>query len=299
MRAQVKRDTGIPVSVGFAQTKTLAKVANHHAKRSMKARGNLDLTDSPYLPHALERLPVGDVWGVGHRYAAWLERHGITNALQLSKANDEWVRQKMTVAGLKTVHELRGIPCQTIEPDAPPKKSLCVSRSFGSVVESFQDVYAAVSFFVSRAGEKLRRHGMMASTINVFVGTNRFAVDDPQYSNAATLSLSPMTDNTLELAAMARKGLATIYRPGYRYKRAGVLLDGLTPASGATRRLWDDDGNEKQRNLMKAMDALNVKYGRDSVRCGSAPLDGAWRTRFEKRSPRYTTRWAEVCGVRG
>lgn len=299
MRERVRRDTGIPVSVGFAQTKTLAKVANHHAKRSAKACGSLDLTRSPYLTLALERLPVGDVWGIGHRYAAWLEQHDITNARQLRDADDEWIRRRMTVVGLKTVHELRGIPCLDLETAAPPKKSLMVSRSFGATVENLNELHAAVMFFVGRAGEKLRRHGMMAASLNVFVSTNRFAADDPQYSNGATLSLSPMTDSTLELAELARKGLAAIYRQGYRYKKAGVLLDGLTPASGTARRLWDDDANEKQRALMRAMDTLNAKHGRDTVRCGLAARDGAWRTKFEMRTPRYTTRWGEVCEAVG
>jgi DNA polymerase V len=200
----------------------------------------------------------------------------------------------MTVVGLKTGHELRGIPCLDLEIDAPVKKSLCVSRSFGAMVETCDEVWCALSFFVTTAGAKLRRHGLMAASLTVSIETNRFAADDPQYSQAVTLALAPMTDSTLELVTLARKGLAEIYRPGYRYKRAGVLLDGLTPASGVTRRLWDDEVTEKQRALMQAMDAVNVKYGRDAVRCGMLPLDGAWHTKFEMRSPRYTTRWAEI-----
>src|SRR5215471_11555692 len=169
MREQVRALTGIPVSVGFAETKTLAKIAMEIAKKSARADGVLDLTGSPYQEEALSRVVVGDVWGVGPKYSEALERHGIRNALDLRNADDGWIRMRMTIVGLRTVHELRGIQCIPFEPTPKVKQQLCVSRSFGAATESLQDLRAAVAFFTSRAAEKLREHRLLAGDLSVFV----------------------------------------------------------------------------------------------------------------------------------
>lgn len=294
LRRQVQRDTGIPVSVGFATTKTLAKVANHYAKRSAKTRGVLDLTASPHLPRALQQLPVGEVWGIGPRYSELLTRHGITDALALSQAPDDWVRQQLTVVGLKTVHELRGQPCHPLELTAPNKKLITCSRSFGHATADPNELQAALAFFTARAAEKLRRQQLVAATLTVFVATDRFKPELPQYSNSLTLNVAPKSDSTPELRALALQGLARLLRPGYAIRKAGVTLGGLEQASQIARRLWDDEHFEAQRRLMAAVDQLNCKWGRDTVQCGLFPNEGVWFTRFGARSPRYTTRWAEL-----
>jgi DNA polymerase V len=300
IRRRVKQHTGIPVSVGFARTKTLAKVASYYAKRSTKSgvNGVLDLTDSPHLDVALARLPVEEVWGVGYRYAAMLAAHGLKTALDLRDADDEWVRRQMTVVGLKTVHELRGAPCFPLEITPLTKKNVSCSRTFGSPTESLQEVRAAVAHFTSQAAEKLRRQRLVAGSLEVFISTDRFKKDDPQYSASATLDVAPKSDFTPELTAIAMKGLAKIFRAGFKIRKAGVLLGGLELAERVTRRLWDDDQYEDRRRLMQAMDSLNVKFGRDAVRCGVYPSEGLWETRFEKLSPRYTTRWSDICVAR-
>jgi DNA polymerase V len=293
---RVLKHTGIPVSVGIAETKTLAKVANYHAKRSEKAAGVLSLVRSPYKDLALERLPVDEVWGVGPQYSKMLREQGIETALDLRDAPDDWVRARMTVVGLRTVKELRGEPCITLEIIPLNKKLITVSRSFGAATSSLDELRMAIAFYVTRAAEKLRRQKLAAGTITVFIETDRFR-PVAQYSRAATLNVAPKSDSTWELRELALNGLARIYKPGYDYRRAGVTLGGLELADLVAKRLWADDWYERQRRLMAAVDHLNRKYGRDTVRCGIFPTDGTWRTRFAKRSPRYTTRWPEICEV--
>ena len=296
IRSRVLKHTGIPVSVGVAETKTLAKAANYHAKRSEKAAGVLSLVRSPYTDLALSRLPVDEVWGVGPRYTEMLRRNGIETALDLRDAPDDWARERMTVVGLRTVTELRGTPCIPLEITPPNKKLITVSRSFGSATPSLDELRAAVAFYTARAAEKLRRQRLAAGTITVFIETDRFR-PITQYGPSVTLNVAPKSDNTWELRELAFNGLARIYRPGYDYRRAGVTLGALELADLVAKRLWEDDWYERQRRLMTAIDQVNAKYGRDTVRCGIFPTAGAWRTHFAKRSPRYTTRWAEICEV--
>jgi DNA polymerase V len=296
IRGRILKHTGIPVSVGMAETKTLAKVANYHAKRSEKAAGVLSLVRSTYKDMALARLPVDEVWGVGPRYTEMLRRHGIETALDLRDAPDDWVRERMTVVGLRTVTELRGTPCIPLEITPPNKKLITVSRSFGAATASLDELRAAVAFYMARAAEKLRRQKLAAGAVTVFIETDRFK-PGPQYSNSVTLNVAPKSDNTWELRELAFSGLARIYKPEYDYRRAGVTLGGLELADLVAKRLWEDDWYERQRRLMAAVDRLNGKYGRDTVRCGLFHTEGLWRTRFAKRSPRHTTRWSEICGV--
>jgi len=297
IRSRVLRHTGIPVSVGIAETKTLAKIANHHAKRSSKADGVLDMVGSPYRDIALARVPVKDVWGVGPQYSKMLREQGIETALDLRDAPDDWVRERMTVVGLRTVTELRGTPCIPLEITPPNKKLITCSRSFGAATSSLDELRAAIAFYTARAAEKLRRQKLAAGTITVFIETDRFRAV-PQYAKALTLNVAPKSDNTWELRELAFNGLARIYKPGYDYRCAGVTLGALELADLVAKRLWADEWYERQRRLMAAVDRLNGKYGRDTVRCGIFSTDGAWRTRFAKRSPRYTTRWEEICGVK-
>jgi len=296
IRGRVLKHTGIPVSVGMAETKTLAKVANYHAKRSEKAAGVLSLVRSTYKDLALARLPVDGVWGVGPRYTEMLRRHGIETALDLRDAPDDWVRERMTVVGLRTVTELRGTPCIPLEITPPNKKLITVSRSFGAATASLDELRAAIAFYTARAAEKLRRQKLAAGAVTVFIETDRFK-PGPQYSNSVTLNVAPKSDNTWELRELAFSGLARIYKPEYDYRRAGVTLGGLELADLVAKRLWEDEWYERQRRLMAAVDRLNGKYGRDTVRCGLFHTEGLWRTRFAKRSPRYTTRWSEICQV--
>ena len=173
------------------------------------------------------------------------------------------------------------------------KQQLCVSRSFGSVTESLQDLRAAVAFFAARVAEKLREHRLLAGELSVFVHTDRFK-DVLQYANSVRLSVAPKSDSTLELLPLALRGLDRVHRLGFQIRKAGVILNDLELADSAPRRLWDGAVYEIHKRLMAAVDALNVKFGKDTVRCGLFPKSGAWKTRFERRSPAYTTDWRQL-----
>jgi len=259
----------------------------------LKADGVLDLVGSPYQEEALSRVAVGSVWNVGPKWSALLERNGIKTALDLRDADEEWVRKRMTVVGARIVQELRGVQCIPFEPTPKVKQQLCVSRSFGAATESIQDLRAAVAFFTGRVAAKLRDHRLLAGELSVFVHTDRFK-DVPQYANSARLSVAPKSDSTLELLPLALKGLNTVYREGFQIRKAGVILNDLELADRAPRRLWDTAVYELHKRLMAAVDALNARFGKDSVRCGLFPSSDAWRTRFERRSPAYTSDWRQL-----
>lgn len=296
IREKILRWTGVPITVGIARTKTLAKVANHLAKTSDKAKGVLDLTDSPHLDVALERTPVEEVWGVGPAYAARLRARGIETALQLRDVDVRWARRAMTVVGARLVMELRGVSCIPLETAPPAKRSITTSRSFPAPVSKYEELKESVSFFLTRCAEKLRRAQLAASAVTVFIQTGRFA-EGPRYAKSITLELVYPADATAELLRHALEALQRVYRDGYEYRKAGVMLAGLTPAAQLTGRLFDDAQLEKFRRVTPVVDLLNKKYGRDTVRLAGANPRGRWRTKAARRSPRYTTKLKEVIRV--
>jgi DNA polymerase V len=300
VRRKIYREVGIPVSVGIATTKTLAKVAGHFAKSWADLDGVFSLTESSIQPPILKRTPIEKVWGVGARWAAKLKLSGVGTALQLREADDRWIRSRMSVVGLRIAHELRGIQCLTLGACPSSRRGIHSTRSFGAVVESMEDLKAAVSMFVARACEKLRRDGMVAGAITVFVRTNRYNLDDRQYSGAVTLQLAPLTNLTPEIQAVAFRALESLYHGGYRYKKAGVMLSDLSPERSTSQPLWDTEKQSRARSLMFSVDSLNQRFGRETVQVGLFATDGKWRMKLSSRSPRYTTRWAElptVCGA--
>lgn len=293
MKQRVHALTGIPVSIGFGPTKTLAKLAVEIAKTSAKAKGVVNLVRSPHLDEALRRTAIRDVWGVGRRYTAMLERAGISTALQLRDADDNWIRRKMTVVGLRTVHELRGQECIPFETAPKVRQQICCSRSFGVATDDPRELQAAVAWFTARAAEKLRRHKLLTGSLTVFVTTDRFR-SEPQYSGSYRLSVAPRSDSTLELLPLALRALDRAMRPGFSIRKAGVIFDDLELAERATQRLWEAAQQELHRRLMAAIDAINQQFGGDAVRCGLFPSSGAWRTRAGNVSQSYTTSWLEL-----
>ena len=297
IREKVYRWTGIPTSVGISQTKTLAKVAQRFSKKSPEAtQGVLDLTDPSDQETVLEGTPVEDVWGIGPAYSKLLKAAGITTARKLRDADRRWIRRRMTVVGARIVEELRGVRCLPLEQCPQARKTITCSRSFGVMVESLEQIRDAVSRFLSLAAERLRHFRLAAGVVTVFVSTNRFS-QEPQYSNAVTYELAQATDTTEELLEWGLKGAEKIFRPGYRYKKAGVLLNYLVPAGQLTMRLYNNSQFERSRRLMRAVDEINARHGRDTIRFGIAPSDSSWKTRFSKRSRLYTTCLKEVLRV--
>jgi DNA polymerase V len=297
IKQRVRDWTGIPVSVGIAQTKTLAKLAARHTKKSADARGVLDLTDDAARAAVLGATKVGDVWGVGPSYRQMLLKSGIDTALKLRDADRRWVRRRMTVVGARIVEELRGVRCLPFEQCPRPRRSVTCSRSFGEPTGSLEDLRDAVALYAERAAERLRRGRLAASVVTVFILTDRFGAG-PQYGNSVTYELASPTDTTGELTWWAQRGLTQVYRRGYLYKKAGVMLDGLRPAGELSMRTHGDEQFERARRAMQAADALNRRYGRGTVRHGlPRSPDGRWPTKSLLRSPRYTTRLKEVLRV--
>jgi DNA polymerase V len=296
IRQTVTQWTGIPISIGIGATKTLAKLANRIAKRNKHAEGVIDLTVASSQEEMLQAIPVQDIWGIGPSYSRLLKAHDIHTAFQLREANDRWIRAKMGVVGLRIVWELRGISCLSLVQCPPPKKSLMVSRSFGTAITTLTEMQEAVATYTARAAEKLRRDRLAAGVLTVFLHTNPFT-DEPQYSNAVTLTLPVATNDTAELLAYARVGLAHIFQAGFRYKKAGVLLTELVPAQQIQLPLFDSKDRRRSARLMAAVDYLNTQMGAGTMRYAAMGVKPRWTMRSARRSPRYTTRWEELVVV--
>ena len=293
-RRRVWRATGIPVRIGVGRTKTLAKVASRRAKQT--GRATFCLAGHPQHDAQLGAVDVGDVWGIGRRYEARLTQAGVCTAQALRDVPVPWARRTLTVRGARTVQELRGRRCLTLETGPAPRKSVIRSRSFGQPVHTLKAVREAVATHTSRAAEKARGAERLASHLQVFVEAGPSAVD-LTYRNAAALPLEPPTHHTPTLLRAARRCLGSIWREGLAYRKAGVLLSGLRPETPRQAHLFDPGTRPEQAALMETIDQINRRMGRGTLRWASAmvsdPASG-WTMRQQQRSDRYTTRWDEL-----
>ncbi len=296
MRKQVRAWTGLPVCVGIAGTKTLAKLANHCAKKRPEFEGVCNFFEVPNPDDLIGDLPVSEVWGIGRKITARLEAMGIATVRQLQLADEKDLRRQFSVVLERTVAELRGISCLDLEEVAPEKQQIMCSRSFGEMVHTLEGLEQAVSAYTGRAAEKLRRQGSLAGEIMVFIHTNRFREDDPQYARSLVVPLANPTADTLPLTRAALQGLRHIYRQGYDYKKAGVMLLDLCPADHVQPQLFTDSEPNRAK-LMQALDVINRRYGRGALRLASEGIRQDWRMRRERASPGYTTRWSDVIRV--
>ncbi|SDY56892.1 Y-family DNA polymerase [Hymenobacter psychrophilus] len=321
IRRDVLDCTGIPTCVGLAPTKTLAKVANRLAKKYPELQGILRLDTEARRERALRALPAADVWGVGRQYAAKLQAQGLTTAWQLGQVGEGWARQHLGgVVGWRLIQELRGQPCQGLHPSEDgtlARQSISCSRSFGQRLTCFDDLWGAVSTYLSRAAEKLRAQHDQAHILTVFLSQDRYDTRvPPPYTRSVTLTLpAGPTADTLCLLAYARRLLEKLYVPGRRYVKAGVVLDGLeppgrgqqlslfAPAAPVTGRpAATPESDARARQLMRSLDALNRQFGRGTVRPAASVASPAptgqpaapWLGRAEHRSPAYTTRLEDL-----
>jgi DNA polymerase V len=290
IRRTVKQWTGIPVSVGIAETKTLAKIANRIAKRTLDTGGVCDLLACSDRDALLSRVAVEDVWGIGRNHACVLNQHGITTALQLRGVDDQWIRRRMGIVGLRLVMELRGVSCLDLDQCPAPRQSLTCSRAFGKLISTLAEMEEAVSVYTSRVAEKLRRERLAATVLTVCLTTNEFK-EGPQYSNTLTLKLPIVTDSTADLIRSALEGIRVIYRDGFLYKKAGVMLAGLVPANQTQTDLFDPQDRKKSKRLTTALDAVNDRWGAGTLQYASSGINKIWQTQFHRRSPAYTTDW--------
>lgn len=297
-RDTVQRWTGITVGVGIAQTKTLAKLANHAAKTYRATGGVVDLSDPARQRKLMALLPVGEVWGIGRRLSAKLNMLGVNTVLELADADPKWLRQHFSVVVERTARELNGDPCLALEEVSPPKKEIVCSRSFGERVTELQVMREAVSSYAARAAEKLRREGRTARTLNVFVRTGMFNPNEPTYSNAATIEFSAPTDDTRHLIGGAMRGLDRIWRDGYRYAKAGVLLGDFFEPGVWQPGLFDEPARVSNSDaLMSVVDRINAS-GKGKVWFAGQGVQKTWAMKREMLSPAYTTRWTDLPLIR-
>jgi DNA polymerase V len=298
IRTTVKQWTGIPVSVGIAPTKTLAKIAAHIAKRTLETQGVLNLDTIDCLDALLADMEVGKVWGIGYRNQAKLNQAGIYTAAQLKEADDAWVKKHFGVPGLRTVLELRGIPCFPMEPVAVPKKMRIVSRSFGHLVTELDDLKEAISTYTTRCAEKLRQDGLVTGCFTVSMRTSLYRQHN-QYAAARTATLDPPTNDTGHLIRSALQLAEAAFQPGYEYLKAKVIATDLVAVDEVQGSLFTASAHSPKRDqLMQTLDTLNRKLSPDAVKFGALGLNPTWTMRADYFSQRYTTHWPEIPTVK-
>ncbi|MDZ4182240.1 MAG: Y-family DNA polymerase [Candidatus Cloacimonadaceae bacterium] len=298
IRKVVKQWTGIPVSVGISKTKTLAKVANHYAKRVKGFGGSLVLLDDERIEKALTQLPIKEIWGIGRQYEKFLNQNGIQNAWQLRNAAEKFVDHYMTSVGHKTVLELQGYAAIDIDEAPQSKKSILCSKSFGKQVSDLAELQEAVATYITRAAEKLRAQHCVAGHMMVFLNTNRFK-EGPQYNNSAQMTLFPPTAYTPDLIKTGLAMLDEVYLEGFEYKKAGVMFtdiiaEGDVPLNFIETNYLDD----KRKQLMDVIDRLNRRQGRDTVFYAATGTQKDWEMKRAKLSPSYTTRLSDIPKVK-
>ena len=298
IRETVKKWTGIPVSVGISKTKTLAKAANHFAKKIPAFHGSLNLMEDKRIADALGRLPVAEIWGIGRQYDKFLQQNGIKTALQLRDADEKFVDRYMTSVGHKTVLELRGYSCIEMDEAPSAKKGIVCSRSFSKQVTAKAELAEAVSTYITRASEKLRAQKSVAGHLTVFLNTNRFK-EGPQYNNSASTTLATHTAYTPELIKIAMELLEEVWLPGFEYKKAGVMFADIVSEDDVPLNYLEVNYlDDKRKDLMGTVDHINHRLGRDTLFYASSGLQTEWQMKRAKLSPYYTTRWQDLPKVK-
>ena len=281
IRETVLKWTGIPTSIGIAKTKTLSKVANHIAKK--KKSGVTSLIGIENIDPILEKVEINDVWGVGRQLTKFYHKNGIYNAKQLKNKSNTWIKKNSNVLGSRTAMELRGVPCIDLETTQTKRKSCVVSRSFGQRIEKYQELKEAVANYCLNASEKIRSESLIAKSITVFVRTSPFQSRFGYYSNSKTIDFAISTNNSIEIVKTALVALDSIFKNGYRYQKAGVMLTGLSNEDGS-KNLFSSERDEKIKGLMRSIDNTNYRYGRSTLSLASAGVQKRWNMRREHSS---------------
>ncbi|HCI7046666.1 DNA-directed DNA polymerase [Klebsiella quasipneumoniae] len=299
LKDTVYRNTRLPVGVGIAQTKTLAKLANHAAKTWKATGGVVDLSNVERQRKLMALLPVDEVWGVGRRISKKLEAMGIKTVLQLADTDIRFIRKHFNVVLERTVRELRGEPCLGLEEFAPVKQEIVCSRSFGQRISTYEEMRQAICLYASRAAEKLRGEHQYCRFISAFVKTSPFALNEPYYGNSTSVKLLTPTQDSRDIITAATKCLDAIWRDGHRYQKAGVMLGDFYSQGVAQLNLFDDNAPRKNsEKLMEVLDHLNAKDGRGTLYFAGQGIQSAWQMKREMLSPRYTTRFSDLPVVR-
>ena len=293
----VRQNTGIPVSIGIANTKTLSKIANKFAKK-YKAYNGVCIIDTEYKRlRALQLTKIEDIWGIGRKQTEKLKSKGIDTAFDFTNLSREWVRKHMTVTGERTWRELNGEACIELHTIPPAKKQICTSRSFGDMLTDYTSLSEAISTFAASCSEKLRGQKSYAISLMVFIHTNNFRPDMPQYYRNCIVTLPTPTNSTIEIVRHAREALRKIYIKGYAYKKGGVIITEIT-GKNAQLNLFHHIDREKHDRMMNTLDKLNDRYYRNKVYLAAQGTGGTWKLKQEHFSRHYTTRLDEIITIK-
>lgn len=293
IRAKVTQQIGIPVSVGIAATKTLAKMSNRYAKKSGKGYHLLD--NSEKVKELLEWTLIEDVWGIGKQHSRRLKWMGIKTAADfVNKLNADWVRTNMTVVGERLLNELKGVPSIEWTVKERPKKGICTARSFGKLLTEKKDIQEALANYAAASAVKLRKQSSCAGVLSVMLQTNIHRTQDKQYARNLSMQLPVATNATNEIIKYAFQVFDIIYRPGYNYKKTGVMLTDLIPATQVQQSMFDKESRSRNAVVMQSLDAINKNLGKDIVRFATQGYKRQWKLKQEKLSPCYTTNFKEI-----
>lgn len=293
----IKRDTGIPLSIGISRSKTLAKVASKLCKQYPALKGCCFMHREEDISKVLSGFPIDEVWGIGREYAKMLKNKNINSAADFIALSDDWVKRRMTITGLKTWRELRGIPSYTFEENIPDKKQICTSRSFSHDIYDHEEVIMAIAMFASSCAEKIRKQKGVAAKMIVFLLTNPFKYGaENHYTGVVSLFEVP-TDNTFEIVSLAGKSALSVMKRGAGYKKAGVILCDITKKEETPESLFCVKERAKEAKLMRSLDDINAKYGRETIVTGTRGVDRI-KYNMNNLSPRYTTSWDDIIEVK-
>lgn len=294
MRQRVLKGTGIPVSIGFAPTKALSKVANRIAKKYIDQTGNVYLIDTDEKRiKALKWLKTEDIWGIGRQHAKRLYAHGVNNALEFTLLKDDWVKKHFAIVGLRLKKDLEGIPTLDFE-RVQAKKNIATTRSFEKNYTELAELEERIVTFTVTCAEKLRKQDSFCSSLMVFLRTNRFRKELGQYNRSIVIQLPYPTNSSIELAHFAVLALKKIYKVGFAYKKAGVIIQDFTDQK---QTCLFENGDNKHEQLMKTVDVLNASFGQQKVRLAAQDLQRVWKMKQEHLSPCYTTKLKDIIHV--
>lgn len=297
IKQDVKDTTGLPVCVGIGASKTLAKLANHLAKKNPQFAGVCDISSMPkeMLYQWMAETAIGEVWGIGGKTAKKLKELKINSIFDFVQVSPQAMRQQFGVVIERICYELRGVSCLQLEEVAPAKQQIISSRSFGKSVTLMEELAESVATHAARGAEKLRSQKSVTGALTIFIHTNPNKLFEPQHHQSITVVLSDPSDNTLTLTSAALRGLKQIYKTGFKYKKAGVVLNLLADKPTMQQSLFDDmEVKGKSAGLMKAMDSINSRFGNAAIKTAATGTKQDWKMRSDNKSPNYTTQWDEL-----
>ncbi len=297
IRRTVRKNVGMPVSIGIAATKTLAKMANRHAKKNYSQSAVFWAANMSLTEEMLSATPVGEIWGIGNQHALFLSRSGFKTAADLVQAPEDWVRKNLSVVGLRLLYELRGISAVSWEEEKPLRKNICTSRSFGKRIAEKSRIAEALANYAASCAAKLRAEKSSCRRLQVFIQTNPHKTDETQYLRSIDMNLERASNHTGEIIKAALKGLDIIFKPGFLYMKCGVTVMDLVPEASVQSSCFDQTDREKNGLVMQTIDRINKSIGKEIVRTAVQGFERKYKLKADYLSPCYTTRMADILKI--